>query len=289
MIPINLYPASIRNAMKIDGVELLLASDGTFKLDGGAMFGVVPKPIWERYFKPDEKNKITLATNVLVIRSGKHVAIVDIGIGDKFDKKLQDVYEIRRTRNLIQDLGEKGIETGDVTHVIITHGHLDHTGWATSYNHGTLEPTFKNAKYFLQEDTLKEIREPNQKTRPNYNYLNFQNLDERMEVVKGDEEIFPGVELIKSGGHTLGHQIVVLRVGNSTFTYFGDLIPTSAHVKPAYIMAYDLYPMDTFSRKKELLDRAFRENWTLFFEHDPTTPSAHLIDIENYGLRPVTL
>ena len=275
--------------MKIDGFDLLLASDGTFKLDGGAMFGIVPKPVWEKYFRADERNKITLGTNVLVIKSGKNTALVDLGMGDKFDKKLEGIYEIDRTKTLLQDLSEKDIEREAVTHIFITHGHLDHTGWATTYSHDKIVPTFPNAKYYMQEDTLKEIREPNQKTKPNYNYLNFENLDDHIELLNGDEEVFPGVELIKSGGHTKGHQVVTLRVGNKTFIYFGDLIPTSAHIKPAYVMAYDLYPMDTFSKKKEILEKAFEGGWTLFFEHDPATPSAQLADIESYTLKKVTV
>ncbi len=275
--------------MKIDGFDLLLASDGTFKLDGGAMFGTVPKPVWEKYFRADERNKITLGTNVLVIKGGKNTALVDLGMGDKFDKKLEGIYEIDRTKTLLQDLSEKEIEREAVTHIFITHGHLDHTGWATTYSHDKIVPTFPNAKYYMQEDTLKEIREPNQKTKPNYNYLNFENLDDHIELLNGDEEVFPGVELIKSGGHTKGHQVVTLRVGNKTFIYFGDLIPTSAHIKPAYVMAYDLYPMDTFSKKKEILEKAFEGGWTLFFEHDPATPSAQLADIESYTLKKVTV
>ncbi len=275
--------------MKIDGFDLLLASDGTFKLDGGAMFGTVPKPVWEKYFRADERNKITLGTNVLVIKSGKNTALVDLGMGDKFDKKLEGIYEIDRRKTLLQDLSEKEIEREAVTHIFITHGHLDHTGWATTYSHDKIVPTFPNAKYYMQEDTLKEIREPNQKTKPNYNYLNFENLDDHIELLNGDEEVFPGVELIKSGGHTKGHQVVALRVGNKTFIYFGDLIPTSAHIKPAYVMAYDLYPMDTFSKKKEILEKAFEGGWTLFFEHDPATPSAQLVDIESYTLKKVTV
>ncbi len=275
--------------MKINGYELMLASDGTFKLDGGAMFGVVPKPVWEKYFKSDVNNKITLATNVLVIRKDKNVALVDLGMGDKFDSKLERIYEINRTKTLLQDLSEKGIGREDVTHILITHGHLDHTGWATFNRQGTIEPTFPNARYFIQEETLKEIREPNQKTRPNYNYLNFENLDSHLELLNGDEEVFPGVELVKSGGHTKGHQIVILRIGNNTLTYFGDLIPTSAHIKPAYVMAYDLYPMDTFSKKIDLLQKAFDERWTLFFEHDPVMPAAKITDIEKYSLGPVSI
>jgi glyoxylase-like metal-dependent hydrolase (beta-lactamase superfamily II) len=275
--------------VKINGYELMLASDGTFKLDGGAMFGVVPKPVWEKYFKSDVNNKITLATNVLVIRKDKNVALVDLGMGDKFDSKLERIYEINRTKTLLQDLSEKGIGREDVTHILITHGHLDHTGWATFNRQGTIEPTFPNARYFIQEETLKEIREPNQKTRPNYNYLNFENLDSHLELLNGDEEVFPGVELVKSGGHTKGHQIVILRIGNNTFTYFGDLIPTSAHIKPAYVMAYDLYPMDTFSKKIDLLQKAFDERWTLFFEHDPVMPAAKITDIEKYSLGPVSI
>lgn len=275
--------------MKLDDFEVLLASDGTFKLDGGAMFGIVPKPVWQRFFEPDGRNRITLATNVMVVRNGKKVALVDIGIGDKFDQKLSDIYDIKRNRNLVEDLNDKGIERNEVTHIIITHGHLDHTGWATMYQYGKIVPTFPNAKYFMQEDTLDEIKNTNQKTRPNYNFLNFENLDSNLQLVNGDEEVFPGFELMKSGGHTRGHQIAILRVGNKTFTYWGDLIPTSAHIKPAYVMAYDLYPMETFSKKTEMLERAFNEQWTMFFEHDPSNPTAMLENIEKYSLRKISL
>ncbi len=275
--------------MKFGDTEIMLASDGTFKLDGGAMFGVVPRTIWQRYFSPDDKNRITLGTNVMVIRNGQKIALVDLGMGDKFDARLKEIYDIHRTRNLVEDLKDKGIGRKEVTHIIITHGHLDHTGWATTYNEGGLIPTFPNARYFMQVDTMDEIRNANQKTKPNYNFLNFENLDKNIELVNGDEEIFPGVELMKSGGHTRGHQIAIVRAGNKTFTYWGDLIPTSAHIKPAYVMAYDLYPMDTFSRKIDLLEKAYKEEWTMIFEHDPSTPSAKLGDLENYTLRPFSL
>lgn len=275
--------------MKFGGIDVLIGSDGTFKLDGGAMFGVVPKPVWQRYFIPDERNRITLGTNVMVVRDGKNTAIVDLGIGDKFDQKLLDIYDIKRDRNLIDDLIKKGVKREDVTHVVFTHGHLDHSGWSTIYNHGALEPTFPNAKYYMQEDTYEEIRKPNEKTRPNYNFLNFENLGRKLELLDGDEEIFPGMELMKSGGHTKGHQVVVFRIGNKTFTYFGDLIPTSAHIKPAYVMAYDLYPLDTFHRKKEFLERAFEEQWLLFFGHDHDFPVGKLLDTEKYTLEKVSI
>ncbi|MEM0128077.1 MAG: MBL fold metallo-hydrolase [Thermoplasmatales archaeon] len=270
--------------MQLNDYRVDLASDGTFKLDGGAMFGVVPKPVWEKFFKADDRNRITLATNVLVVRHGNYVALVDLGMGDKFDSKMLNIYEIRRERNLIEDLGRLGINRDDVTHVIITHGHLDHTGWSTMYHQGEIVPSFPRAKYYMQRDTMDEILNPNEKTKPNYNYLNFKNLDGNIELVNGDEEIFPGVELVKSGGHTKGHQIVFLRVGNKTICHFGDLIPTSAHIKPSYIMAYDLYPMDSFERKKELLSRAADEKWVLIFEHDPLTPVAEMKDVEKYEL-----
>ncbi|MGC8644735.1 MAG: MBL fold metallo-hydrolase [Thermoplasmata archaeon] len=275
--------------MELNGFKIILASDGLFKLDGGAMFGVVPKPVWEKFFKPDERNRITLATNVLVVRYGKNTALVDLGMGDKFSEKQLSIYDIRRERNLLDDLRSKGVRREDVTHIIVTHGHLDHTGWATLYQNGELVPAFPNARYYMQRDTMEEIRNPNEKTKPNYNYLNFENLDDRIELVNGDEEVFPGVELVKSGGHTKGHQIVLLRIGNETFCHFGDLIPTSAHVKPSYLMAYDLYPMDSFERKKELLGRAMDGGWTLIFEHDPVMPVARLTDLEKYSLTKVYL
>lgn len=270
--------------MKLDDYEILMADDGYFKLDGGAMFGVVPKTIWERFFKPDPFNRIELATNTLIIRHGKFTALVDLGMGDKFDDKQLKIYDIRREKTLIDKLNDMGITRDDITHIIITHGHLDHTGWATTRVGNEIVPTFKNAKYYIQEDTYDEIMFPNEKTKPNYNYLNFQNLDNHLEIIRGDEEVFPGLELMRTGGHTKGHQVPILRVGNRTVIYFGDLLPTASHIKPSYIMAYDLYPMDTFYRKKELLERAFEEEWIITLEHEPTRRVVKLKDVEKYTL-----
>ncbi len=275
--------------MKIGDYEILMADDGTFKLDGGAMFGVVPKTIWQKFFKPDDQNRIELSTNTLIIRYKKFTALVDLGMGDKFDEKQLAIYDIKREKNLIQNLEGMGIHRDDVTHVIITHGHLDHTGWATMRVKNSIIPTFPNAKYYFQEDTYEEIKFPNEKTRPNYNYLNFENLDDQLEIIRGDEEIFPGLELMKTGGHTKGHQVPILRAGNRTVIYFGDLLPTASHIKPAYIMAYDLYPMDTFYKKKELLEKANEEQWIITLEHEPVKKVVKLLDVEKYNLEQLSL
>jgi len=275
--------------MKIGDYEILMADDGTFKLDGGAMFGVVPKTIWQKFFKPDDQNRIELSTNTLIIRYKKFTALVDLGMGDKFDEKQLAIYDIKREKNLIQNLECMGIHRDEVTHVIITHGHLDHTGWATMRVKNSIIPTFPNAKYYFQEDTYEEIKFPNEKTRPNYNYLNFENLDDQLEIIRGDEEIFPGLELMKTGGHTKGHQVPILRAGNRTVIYFGDLLPTASHIKPAYIMAYDLYPMDTFYKKKELLEKANEEQWIITLEHEPVKKVVKLLDVEKYNLEQLSL
>ena len=275
--------------MKIGDYKILMADDGTFKLDGGAMFGVVPKTIWQKFFKPDDQNRIELSTNTLIIRYKKFTALVDLGMGDKFDEKQLAIYDIKREKNLIQNLEGMGIHRDDVTHVIITHGHLDHTGWATMRVKNSIIPTFPNAKYYFQEDTYEEIKFPNEKTRPNYNYLNFENLDDQLEIIRGDEEIFPGLELMKTGGHTKGHQVPILRAGNRTVIYFGDLLPTASHIKPAYIMAYDLYPMDTFYKKKELLEKANEEQWIITLEHEPVKKVVKLLDVEKYNLEQLSL
>jgi len=275
--------------MKIGDYEILMADDGTFKLDGGAMFGVVPKTIWQKFFKPDDQNRIELSTNTLIIRYKKFTALVDLGMGDKFDEKQLAIYDIKREKNLIQNLEGMGIHRDEVTHVIITHGHLDHTGWATMRVKNSIIPTFPNAKYYFQEDTYEEIKFPNEKTRPNYNYLNFENLDDQLEIIRGDEEIFPGLELMKTGGHTKGHQVPILRAGNRTVIYFGDLLPTASHIKPAYIMAYDLYPMDTFYKKKELLEKANEEQWIITLEHEPVKKVVKLLDVDKYNLEQLSL
>lgn len=275
--------------MKIGDYEVSLVDDGLFKLDGGAMFGVVPKTIWERFFKPDELNRIQLSTNTLIIRYKKFIALVDLGMGDKFDEKQWKIYDIKREKTLLENLKEIGISREDVTHIIITHGHLDHTGWATIRIRNEIKPTFENAKYYIQEDTYNEIMYPNEKTKPNYNYLNFQNLDKNLEIIKGDEEIFPGLELLKTGGHTKGHQVPILHAGNQVVIYFGDLLPTASHIKPAYIMAYDLYPMETFQKKKELLEKAYEESWIITLEHEPVKKAIRLKDMEKYSIEELKL
>ncbi len=258
--------------MKIGKYEIHAIETGRFKLDGGAMFGIVPKTIWDKLNPPDDRNRIELALRTLLIIGDGRKILVDTGIGKKWEEKYIDIYGIDHTKYTLEDSLEKfGLKTSDITDVILTHLHFDHVGGATKLKDGILKPTFENATYYIQKRNLDLAMNPNEKDRASYLPENFMPLIEfnQLEVVDGEFEIFDGIELIISDGHTFGQQLVKVSDGEKTIVYCSDLIPTSSHIPIPYVMAYDLQPLVTMEEKKKLLKKAVEENWILFFEHDP--------------------
>ncbi len=258
--------------MKIGKYEIHAIETGRFKLDGGAMFGIVPKTIWDKLNPPDDRNRIELALRTLLIIGDGRKILVDTGIGKKWEEKYIDIYGIDHTKYTLEDSLEKfGLKTSDITDVILTHLHFDHAGGATKLKDGILKPTFENATYYIQKRNLDLAMNPNEKDRASYLPENFMPLIEfnQLEVVDGEFEIFDGIELIISDGHTFGQQLVKVSDGEKTIVYCSDLIPTSSHIPIPYVMAYDLQPLVTMEEKKKLLKKAVEENWILFFEHDP--------------------
>lgn len=263
---------------KLGDFELHAVSDGTFRLDGGAMFGIVPKPLWEAVAPPDEKNRITLSLTTLLIRTGKANVLVDTGIGGKHDRKFLEMYDVRRDRPLPEGLKALGVGPEDVDFVILSHLHFDHAGGATVRANGDVAPAFPRATYVIQEGMWAEAMEPNPRTKGSYMPEDFVPLRKagRVKFVKGEEEITPGVRVRLTGGHVKHHQVVVAESRGRKAFYWADLLPTTAHLRPAWVMGYDLYPHEVASLKAKWLEDAVRERWVNVFEHDPKIAMAYV-------------
>ena len=268
--------------MRLGDLELTVVGDGEFGLDGGAMFGVVPKTLWERVKPPDAKNRIRMATNCLLVERGSELLLVDSGIGDKHDAKFRANYAMDETAERLPDaLWRAGHAPEDVTHVLLSHLHFDHCGWNTRYDGGTLVPTFPRARYWLERGEVEHARAPNERDRASYDPRNWEPLFEAgvVELFDGEAEPIAGVRAVKAPGHNADMCIVLLDGGgDERGVYWADLVPTTAHVPYPWIMGYDLYPLTTLETKKRWLPRAAAEGWLCVFEHDAETPLARLVE-----------
>ena len=266
--------------MKFGKFEFSMVSDGTFWLDGGAMFGIVPKVLWNKTNPADELNRIELKLNCLLIQTPEKNVLVDTGIGEKLDDKFKGIYRVERDFGLITSLEKNGLKPEDIDFVINTHLHFDHCGGNTIKKDGKFVPTFSNAKYIIQKQEWHDATQSNERTKASYLKENFIPIEETRQLilVDGEHEIIPGIKVIATNGHTQGHQSVLLESEGKKALYLGDLIPTTSHVKIPYIMGYDLYPLDVMEKKEEVLRQAIEEKWLLIFEHDPKTPFAYLVE-----------
>jgi glyoxylase-like metal-dependent hydrolase (beta-lactamase superfamily II) len=258
--------------VRLGGYDVFGLREGFFQLDGGAMFGVVPKTLWEKLCPADEKNRIRLGLNSLLVRTADAVVLVETGIGTKMDQKFTGIYCVQTKPGLTAALAEAGFKTGDVNFVVNTHLHFDHCGGNTYRDEaGRLRPTFPNARYIIQKGEWDEARHPNEREKSSYLPENFLPLEEAgvLGLVDGDREIAPGVEVVVSPGHTRRHQSVRVRSQGQTLFFLGDLVPTAAHISLAYIMSYDLYPVQTLETRRALYEQAIAGDWLLAFVHDP--------------------
>lgn len=256
----------------IGDYKLTVLPVGELALDGGAMFGVVPKVLWEQLTPPDEKNRIALALNCLLIEYKDQKCLLDTGVGTKFSPKYRDMYGIKESPPIQHHLANLGLSTGDITKVMLTHLHFDHAGGATQFdNGGNPVPTFENAEFIVHKGEWHDANHPTPKSKASYLPENFLPMKEsgRLTLVDGPQnEILPGLFLRVTGGHTQSHQALVLDTPAGGLVYWGDLIPTHHHLKIPYVMAYDLYPVDTMAMKAQLLQEAFEKQWLNVFEHD---------------------
>lgn len=280
--------------MKLGAFEIYPVTDGRFRLDGGAMFGVVPKVLWERCCPADELNRVPLSLTCLLIRTqGKNI-LVDTGLGDKDDVKFRNMFAVERTPTLQESLREHGLGRDDIHLVINTHLHFDHAGGNTTGNGGdTLSAAFPNATYYVQQGEYEDATAANERTKASYRRDNFMPVAQlnQWEFLNGDTELLPGLRVVVTAGHTRFHQSVKVESEGQVAFFLGDLIPTVSHLPLPYIMGYDLYPIQTLDTKRGVLDRAFAEQWLLIFEHDPLVQAGRVRkDAEGkYLLEEVTL
>jgi glyoxylase-like metal-dependent hydrolase (beta-lactamase superfamily II) len=266
-------------SVKLGDFRLDVISDGTFRLDGGAMFGVVPRVLWERVYPPDERNRIRLGLNCLLVRTGRENVLVDTGIGTKWSERERDMFGVAHETTVPEELAKLGLSTEDVDVVVCTHLHFDHAGGNTRLDEtGAPVATFPRARYVVQAGELETARRPHERERASYLPENWEPLaaSGQLETVDGPADVVPGVRVFPVRGHNDHTQLVEVESGGQRAVYFADIVPTTRHLRPAWVMGYDLYPVELLERKKELLGRAADEDWLCVFEHDHETPLARL-------------
>ncbi|HAV22608.1 MAG: MBL fold metallo-hydrolase [Ignavibacteria bacterium GWA2_55_11] len=258
--------------MTIGPYTITALETGRFALDGGAMFGIVPWVFWSASNPPDNRQRITLAARCLLVRGNGRTILVDNGNGDKWGAKLRDIYRLDMSRfSLSTSLAAAGVTPNDITDVILTHLHFDHAGGSTILVDGKPVPAFPRAKYYVQKDHWDWSRQPTDRDRASFMKDDYLPLHEQgmLEYIDGEGELFPGIRLVVTNGHTTAQQLPLITDGVQSLLFCCDLIPTASHVPYPYIMGYDLRPLVTLDEKKRILPRAYEERWTLFLEHDP--------------------
>lgn len=268
--------------MKSGKYNIDIVHTGIFGLDGGAMFGVVPKSLWKKaYNEGDELNRIPLAAKPLLIQYDNKKILVDTGNGTKYTDKLQKIYNIDVISSDF-DIALKpfGIKREEITDVILTHLHFDHAGGSTININGEIQPTFPNAKYYVQKEQFVWGMNPRLKDKGSFMHNDFVPLksDGMLEIIDGEGKLFDDITLYPINGHTRAMQMVHLDTGDDKFLYLCDLAPTKAHISYSYGLGYDNFPLTTIEEKQKYFPRAFEEQWTLIFEHDAFYQAGKLID-----------
>ncbi len=277
----------------VGSLKCHLLEGGDQRLDGGAMFGVVPKPLWSKRVQPDERNRIPLGMRCLLIEHDDGLVLVDTALGDKEDSKFLDIYAVENRGNpgptrLEDAIREAGHAPDDVKWVINTHLHFDHAGGNTlKMGDAGAKLAFPNATYIVQKKELEFARHTNERTRASYLPPNYEPVAKagKWKLIEGDGEIVSGIAARLTPGHVPWHQSIVLSSGGETAVFLGDVIPTSAHLPLAYIMGYDLEPLRTLESKRALLHEGVKGGWTFIFEHDPAIATGRVIeDVKGKGV-----
>ncbi len=252
--------------------ELTVVSDGTYFLDGGAFFGVVPKTMWSKKAMPDELNRLDAGLNSLLIRTGDKNILVETGIGNKLPEKMVQIY--KQPAKLLDNLHAAGVAPEDIDIVINTHLHFDHCGWNTVRRGDQVVATFPNAKYYVQKHEWEHGRLQLERDAISYMSLNYDPLIEtgQMVLLNGDQELSPGISVKVFPGHTANMQAVIVESGGQKACYISDLIPTSNHLDVTWVMAFDLFPLQTIEYRKKYYSAAIPEKWLTVFTHDDQVP-----------------
>ena len=289
-------PGPLVQSFAIGRLKVHAIQAGGQKLDGGAMFGVVPKPLWERRIQADERNRIQLGMRCLLIEHERGLVLIDNGAGNKEGAKFHEIYAVENAgtqgRTLLEDgLHSLGVKTDDIALMIDSHLHFDHAGGNTWVDaEGVVRPTFPNARYVVQRGEYEWATHTNERTAASYFPHNFEPIVAAglCDFVSGETELWPGIRLLPTPGHTPHHQSILIESDGAKALYPADLMPTSAHVPLPWIMGYDVEPLRTLESKRAILKRAVEEEWLLVFEHDAFVASGRvMVDGKGYGLRTV--
>jgi glyoxylase-like metal-dependent hydrolase (beta-lactamase superfamily II) len=277
----------VRARATVGDFDLTVCTDGTYRLDGGAMFGVVPKALWQRRAPADDNNTILLGLNTVVVRTGKHTVVIETGIGNKQPEKLRAIFQNQAL--LPASLAAAGVRPEEVDVVINTHLHFDHCGWNTTLHpDGSVTPTFPNARYFAHRGEVEHGHAQHDRDRVSYLSPNYDPLIANGQMtlftigdIAANAEIVPGISVELFPGHTqqlIGVHIESTAPGGASehACYISDLIPTTAHLDPTWVMGFDLDPMRCIAERKRFYQRAIPERWLVLFTHDHNTPAAHI-------------
>lgn len=258
--------------MKIGKYDLYSVETSEFGLDGGAMFGIIPKPVWEKKVSADELNRVNMVTRSLLLVSDEKKILIDTGNGTKWEEKYKQIYDINTDQyNIEKSLGKYGFSSEQITDVICTHMHFDHIGGNTKIKSGEVVPTFPNAKYWISKENWKLANHPSQKDAGSFIEHDWKVLAENqmIEIIDGREPFIEGIETFVTHGHTPGLLHPIVSDGSNKLFYGADIFPMVAHIPIPWVMAYDVQPVVTMEEKQKLLQKMEREDWILFFEHDP--------------------
>jgi glyoxylase-like metal-dependent hydrolase (beta-lactamase superfamily II) len=268
--------------MQFGDYRVEIVPDTVFRLDGGAMFGVVPRSLWSRVCPPDEHNRVRLNMNCLFVETGRERILIETGIGEKWTPKQAAMYGIERERPFAESLRSlAGVGPEEITIVVNTHLHFDHAGGNTKPDEeGRALPAFPNARYFVSRGEYEHAEAPHERDRASYLPENWRPVEQsgQLELKEADYEVVPGLQMTTIAGHSRTMQCARLTRGGRTLFGFADLVPTRAHVPLAWIMGYDLYPVETLEAKKRLLPQAAREDWLCLFYHDTEAPLCRLVE-----------
>lgn len=264
---------------KLGNLELWILSDGELWLDGGSMFGIVPRSLWSKLVTPDEQNRIRLGLNPLLVRAGGHLVLIETGIDRKPGEKFRRLYGLSETNPLLDQLALLGVGPQDISLVVHTHLHFDHAGLNTRLVEGRLLPTFPRARHIVQRQELEDALHPHERSQASYRIENVEPLAEqgRFEVVEGEAELLPGLRVLPAPGHTLGMQVVELASEGQRLAYTGDLVALRVQTPLLYIPAFDLYPMTTLETRKKLYARWLEDDYLLCFTHEPGPSMGRLV------------
>ena len=275
--------------MLIGSYQLYSIETSEFALDGGAMFGIIPKPLWEKEVPADEQNRITMVTRSLLLVSDDHKIIVDTGNGTKWQEKFRDIYRIELDNlNLEKSLAKYNFTPRDITDVYCTHLHFDHVGGNTKIVAGKLEPVFPNATYWVQNENWELANSPSEKDAGSFMSADWSVLLENnmIHFVDGKESFLPEIDNHLTYGHTIGLMHPIIGDSTNKLIYMADLIPMAAHIPLPWVMAYDIHPAQTVQEKGEILPTIVDEEWIIFFEHDPVHQAATVqFDGKHYRLK----